>query len=297
MERRTFLGLGVAAGLSTAAAGFPHLVQGAGMARRHPKTTTPTTTSPAPTTAPVTGSWTPTVIHPTSGQKVTLAGRSWVVQSPDKTYSMAVDPDPAPNYLRVEMRQDDKWLAGDGRARCELNSAPTAMPWNVPVWASYSFRQTGTLPDSWTIINQWHQRPDSADMQGKSPCMAVQFVSGDIKIYTRGDPAPATTTVRSSTDRFRRAWDDTEHGWHHLVLNPTFHWSNGSLRAWLDGQQIVNVSGISLGYNDPYGPSPKLGIYRQNAAATTVIQFANVELGTTSLSDRIAHPLPVPAAT
>lgn len=63
----------------------------------------------------------------------------------------------------------------------------------------------------------------------------------------------------------------------------------GPAAAW--GQ--VNLTNIPFGFNDTAENYPKFGIYRGVGAGVNIVEFANVEIGTTDLTSRITAPLPI----
>ena len=68
------------------------------------------------------------------------------------------------------------------------------------------------------------------------------------------------------------------------------HWN-----IWVNGVQVVNVD-TNIGYTVealPYLARVTTGIYMDNVRSVDALYHANVELGLTSLSARIATPLAV----
>jgi hypothetical protein len=83
--------------------------------------------------------------------------------------------------------------------------------------------------------------------------------------------------------------------WQNIVVRIKFDPNGqGRLTFWLNGSQKYDSGPIPLGYNDTQGPYFKYGLYRGASDLTTVGQFANVEVGTASLSGRITNPKPLP---
>jgi hypothetical protein len=80
--------------------------------------------------------------------------------------------------------------------------------------------------------------------------------------------------------------------WHHVVYELVQSSSaEGSLKAWLDGAQIVDYQGpVGSDVNKAYW---KFGIYRGYGPIATpfAIEFANMEIANKDLSPRIRAPL------
>ena len=82
--------------------------------------------------------------------------------------------------------------------------------------------------------------------------------------------------------------------WYRIVGRLVFGWdNNASVDIWWDGAKILSQANTNMGYNDMRGPYFKFGIYRAKVAETTVADFANMELGTTSLLTRVTSPLEI----
>lgn len=148
-------------------------------------------------------------------------------------------------------------------------------------------------PASWMVAGQFHATPDADDVQG-SPVLAQQFSGDTFEIITRTHADDPGTANPSGTSRYSTTWLGSD--WVNLVYRVQFTrgTSTSELQVWMDGVEIVNLTGIAIGYNDAEGPYFKYGIYRSAAAETTVIDYANVEVSTSSLLDRVANPLPTP---
>jgi lysophospholipase L1-like esterase len=64
--------------------------------------------------------------------------------------------------------------------------------------------------------------------------------------------------------------------------------------VWIDGDKVAHFAG-RLGYVGRY--YWKFGVYRESASEAIAVQYANMEVGTTSLATRIKHPKPVYASS
>jgi hypothetical protein len=181
----------------------------------------------------------------------------------------------------------------DGRQRCEM-IGQTDHPFRTAVWFSYSFRQTGTMPDGWVTMTQFHASPEAGERSGKPPAFLMQQQKGRFQILTRADTRVNTTTQVSPVLRYSMPWFPVN-TWQDVVVRLVFDpFGNGSVTLWLNGVQKYGSGPIPLGYNDTVGPHIAQGQYRGASDRTTTFEFANVEIGRTSLADRITTPKPRP---
>jgi hypothetical protein len=83
--------------------------------------------------------------------------------------------------------------------------------------------------------------------------------------------------------------------WQDIVVRVTFDpFGKGNLTFWLNGVKKYESGPIAIGYNDNVGPHFSHGQYRGKSSATTVFEFANLEVGRTSLINRVGSPKPLP---
>lgn len=237
---------------------------------------------------------------PTEGVNFTRNSQLWNPQSanhPAGTAPWAVRCDGALDCFQV--RRADQWAPDVGRAvpknRSEFGSV-TKFAYDTDIWISYAVRIPRVfqeLPDDFMMIGQLHQT-DNAGNFGASPPLAVQYQTHALNIYTRFnnenprvDDGPQITQYRGD---FRQGT------WTRLVFDIIYSESptGGKLIAWRDGTQIINQTGIGLGYTDTVGPSWKYGIYRDQTTQIADAHYANMELSTASLLRRVAHPLRIP---
>jgi hypothetical protein len=59
------------------------------------------------------------------------------------------------------------------------------------------------------------------------------------------------------------------------------------LQWWRDGVLMLDLTGFSMGYNDPVGPYWQFGIYRNTSPEDLTIEYRNVEVSRASLASRI----------
>lgn len=164
-----------------------------------------------------------------------------------------------------------------------------AIPFSTEIWAAYS-----VAFDSWSdfiVAGQWRAQEDGGDFLSE-PVLSLQVLGGtDLAVIYCG----TAEAVHTSQPAHVQAWRITcpRSVWMNFVfrfvLDP---FGGGELQVWKDGVEIVDLSEITIGYNDVLGPRFKFGAYCDDLG-TAVVHYANVEWGTTSLLDRIANPLPV----
>lgn len=236
-----------------------------------------------------------------NGDRVVIGGETFTAQSPDKSYSMMVDPDPAPTYTRCELRSGDQWINDiqqytDNRERCEFRGK-TLWPLEADIWMSGALRITASSWKSggYNDIIQFFQAPPSGEAGGMNP-ITYDFMDGKMHINTRGDTSATTTSRPPNVSRFSRDWGPYLGKWAHFVMRARFSkaTANGQLDVWLDGTKVTSVTGIVMGFNNPEGPYAKMGVYRSGWTAPIVSEWANYEVGRTDLSARITRPLPTP---
>lgn len=233
------------------------------------------------------------VVSLANGVDFNMNGARMRVQSPNKTYSFQAIIDPnTPLYTRHELRSGDVWT--DGRQRCEARHF-TAWPYSTDIWFSCAMRFTGSFPTgSYCDVIQWRQDMESGESGGKPPPFTLDVSGTGTEIRTRYDATATTTTQPAATARYNGA-ALAKNVWHDWVFKFRFNWTGAAqLSAWLNGTQIINLTGINMGYNDNAGPYIKWGQYRGGATETFVVEVANPEIGTSSLLARVATPLTHP---
>lgn len=201
---------------------------------------------------------------------------------------------PAENVYRFEVHKNDFGWSGDSKnvkRRSELISRGKRYSAGETLWTSFSF-----VVGPWhapfdgetkqNIIHQWHS-VDTTENRG--PVVRVELIHGNLEIRTQSD-AGGGSIVRY------RAIRPPDGVVHHMVIAGLLG-QPGKIRAWLNGKQIVNAE-VPIGYYGDDGGDralayPHWGLYQTNVKAPTVIFHANMEWGTTDLSERIGAPTPV----
>lgn len=197
-------------------------------------------------------------------------------------------------YDRFELRAGDRWPSDLTSERTELSGQRNPLPFGADVWLSFAQRVTATgLTSPWMVLAQFRATDDAGDYPSRSPVWAQQFSGSTFVITTRSDPSPSSAGNLPQVDRYTDP--DFETGvWHHFVYRLRFSQTGlGELQAWIDGTEVIPTLAIPMGYNDTTGPFLKYGIYRSPASETVVAEFANVEIGSSSLLSRVIDPLPI----
>lgn len=232
----------------------------------------------------------------------TLAGQIYFVQSAEKSYSINKSRRRASSY-RFEVTTGDLWPPITGRNRAELQCS-SKEAFDTDVYLSFALRvaaDPAIVSDS-LVLGQFHQTEDAGDFSGYPPF--------EFNLYPSATPGQGSLYLNTATVSAAvggSAYPQTARAgpialtlnvWHFLVLRVRFNWSGAAqLQFWLDGTQICNLSGISIGMNDAVAPYWKHGVYfrPEDAAQTITAEFYNFEKGGAVILDRIGAPLPVPA--
>lgn len=220
--------------------------------------------------------------------------RGWAMQK-DEAKPYAIQ-QVGPNHVRFEVRAADNWKndTGRGRNRAELK-AKTLAPKGQDVWFSYQMKIDASGPSSarYCILGQFHQTSDPWD-GNVSPPFSINLFPGanSLRFVKRYSTDPRTT---DSIDTVMYESAPIQPGrWIRIVGHIVFGWQDdGTVELWLDGRKVVDLPHTSIGYNDVQGPYWKFGIYRAQATETLAVDYANMEIGTASLLDRVGHPLPI----
>lgn len=234
-------------------------------------------------------------------------GYQWYAQNCGKPWSTRIL---GKHYARLEVREGDvisfdaNKPNGDQINRCELfipnNTSLTQFSYDVPIWISFAIRvpaSTSLAPIPRTTVaaglvcGQMH-----GGTAAPGPPWSQQLQSsGDFVVATRSNWVDMSDTGQVVRYRISPLPRDV---WHQFVYRLIFRsTSNGRMEMWRDGAQVF-TDDIAMGFVDrgATGMYFKVGCYRHSMAGTSVIEWANVEVGTTDLTDRIANPLPIPAA-
>jgi hypothetical protein len=193
----------------------------------------------------------------------------------------------ATDVTRFEVRPGDQWdedrNSGENKERSEFDGYKQKFAHGADIWGAYAFfiEPGADYRSDWTAISQMHGT--------KVRAFHVHFKGGKLIIYSEhiGPGSSAVPTVRYNGLLPRKMW-------HNVVFHLRESASdNGRLEFWRDGEKIVDFTGaIGAVGNQAYW---KFGIYRGYGPIGTpfAIQFANMEIGTSDLTARIASPLAI----
>ncbi|HEY2661261.1 MAG TPA: heparin lyase I family protein [Caulobacteraceae bacterium] len=196
---------------------------------------------------------------------------------------------------RFEIRAGDHWK-GEHSERSEA-AIYRFMKTDVDVWQAYSlFIEPGPVSAApWSIFGQWHAYKDPWD-DYVSPCVFQTLVGDRFQILTASDPHIRQTHATYPPQVVRFEQKGFERGrWRHFVYRVRFNpFGKGQLQVWIDGENVVNLANIGVGYHDLVGPYFKYGVYRPPVDPSPLAaRYGNMELSYESLADRIKAPLPV----
>jgi len=231
--------------------------------------------------------------------RVMILGNEFNSQTPNKSWSLQQALNKTSPIFRVQVNSGDRW-SGDANStkpkeRSEFYQKNANLPYNQDVWVSYSIRILPGKPldlDSGEIcfIGQFHASEDDRDVSS-SPVLGLRLQGADtLAIHTcsttdnphRENPK---TVLRGTTQLERDEW-------HRIVMRVRFSPTKGQLQFWKNGKELINLSGIGIGYPDSTGPYWKFGIYRNAIPVSLAIEFANMEITkSSSLYSRVSKPL------
>jgi len=219
--------------------------------------------------------------------KITVRGIEYEAEFAQREWNIRRAMDASTDVTRFELRPGDQWdedrSSGENKERSELDGYKQTFAHGSDVWGAYAFfiEPGAEYRSDWTAINQMHGT--------KLRAFHVHFKQGKLIIYSEHAPpgAGAVLAVRYSGPLSRNTW-------HNVVFHLRESASdNGRLEFWRDGERIIDFTGpIGAAGNQAYW---KFGIYRGYGPISTpfAILFANMEIGKSDLTARIASPLAV----
>jgi hypothetical protein len=229
-------------------------------------------------------------------------GYSWMCQNAGRQWSALIRGN---RYARFEVRDGDIVSFDVGGADLKNRSEAfipndtglTQFPYGSAVWLSFALR----VP-SWTSLTPIDPMPVGqaanlgvAQMHGPSssspPWSLVLRPSGDLVMMSSGNWAGGSSGSESTRATISSLTRDT---WHQFVFSLTFNnAANGHVDAWRNGSSFFSAD-VLMGYNAAADLYMKVGTYRHNMTGVSVLEYANVECGTTDLTGRVATPLALP---
>lgn len=234
---------------------------------------------------------------------VNVSGLTYFAQNADKDWSLALKGNP-PCLYRFEVRPRDRWVQetqSDTVERSELrgpNDDTNPARLNTDLWTAYQFQIEPGPPSTadWTVLGDWHVRPDPDDTAAMSSPWQLELRKGDLLVFD----------IRVSDERPVRHNAPEQHIytspipvtrgiWHSIVSVVDFDWKlqgHGGVTVWLDAKRIADYHG-RFGYFLTRPPYFKFGIYRHTAPETLAVDYANIETSLSSLASRIQSPPPV----
>ena len=172
--------------------------------------------------------------------------------------------------MRFELRKGDE-IGWDQDSRAELKDDFNA-PLNKEIWYGISLFIPEDFPEleKDCIVIQWHGDHDEGET-ARSPVLAVRIENRELFITSRTSEQKIQTNNRGPSTTHFTLNDFPRNEWLDFVVEVIWsHNNNGSLKTWLNGDQIINYNG-PIGYNDDLGPYFKFGLYKHSGNAPLVV--------------------------
>ncbi|WP_081331839.1 heparin lyase I family protein [Sphingobium yanoikuyae] len=167
------------------------------------------------------------------------------------------------NEIKFVANMNDPWILDkkNDRARSELQSRKK-LQYESDVSLSYNVIIFAEEKDSIShlVIGQFHQTSDYGDFEGYPP-LEISWNSDGLAIYTAGSAEAATPHPYNHIQRVGGVKFSFGE-WHNVNLTAKFSYhKDGKLIVKVDGNEILSVKGINIGFNDKIGPYWKFGAY------------------------------------
>lgn len=169
-------------------------------------------------------------------------------------------------------------------------AAVQRLDFDTPYWFSFQVNVHEAAPESWFLLNQFHDVPDEGAPVVPPPFAAMLLPETQaLSVVARAAP-PRNRAEYSEVEVYRV--EQFERGrWHNFVYNVTFaRGGEGHIAIWHDGQAVAEEA-VDVGYNDRVGPYFKFGAYRDPTPGDVDVEYANVEMSQSSLLHRVEEPL------
>jgi len=210
-----------------------------------------------------------------------INGVKYLAQSAQKDWSIQRSQNGG--IYRFEAHEGEARSSEKNKERSELSGGEYKFKIKTGIWAAYSFMVESGEKFSGTpnVLGQFHAGEGSPNFSIRVPYdnkMEIVLRVGDADKYTEDIPYKMTNFKRGK--------------WYSVVIYAKFSpASDAELSVWIDGKQVVNKSNFIMGYNQSDSNYWKFGIYRSRSThQEEVVFYANMELGTKDLSDRILTP-------
>lgn len=233
-----------------------------------------------------------------SGTLITFFERMYNAQHANKKWSLLKAINKSSPIYRFQVKSGDVWdgdINNQYRERSEFYMKNSDLPFDQDIWISFSMRiaegdALNLAPTEFCYIGQFHASPDEHDVHSP-PILALRMDGMDtVNVFTCSTP---DNPHRQSPKSILRGSSQFTRGvWHKIVMRTRFSTTRGQLQWWKNGEELIDLSGIEIGYPDKIGPYWKFGIYRSPMPQTLTIEYANMEISyDSSLRSRIAAPL------
>lgn len=225
-----------------------------------------------------------------------FAGRTFFVQNAGQSYSLEKATNRGNSY-RFEAHPGDFFSGDTGldRIRSELQCS-TKESFDTDIWVSFALKVSAdpSVLSTSMVVGQFHQTEDAGDVSGYPP-FEFNLQPDGLYVYT-ATVADAVGGSFYPQDQRAGPLSFPLSVYNRLVARCRFNWSSAAeLDVWLNGTQVVNAAGISMGMNDAQGPYWKYGLYwrPETAQQNVSAEYMNFEIGGSSLLSRVTSPLPV----
>lgn len=232
----------------------------------------------------------------------TFAGETWLKQAHPQAYAITEAQVGSTLYQRFECREGDFATSppdGTVKNRAEFQAA-TRYRVGEHLWLSDQIRigAGDAFTAAFNLIGQCHDTADEGE-SGVTPPFAMNLLpTGKLRFIRRYSSAATTSSSTITTSVMYETAVLSRDRWYRRVVHivPGFN-NNGTVEVWFDGVKVVSLTNTNVGYNSLLGMYYKFGIYRTASPETCVVEFANLEIGSTSLLSRVANPLVLDDAT
>jgi hypothetical protein len=257
--------------------------------------TTDTTTTTATTSTVDTGYY-PTLSPTYTPAEISWANRKWRVNAGATwTTNMGRSVRLSQSGARIRFQINDTTYDHAAneettKRRAEISGSiygdSTRLPNGQSLWGAFSTRHAAWADPAGMkllkggVYGQIHM----GNTFGGSPAVAFRRkADGKFRITTRGEFDPVSTgTVRYEG---LLSFDQV----HDIVYNTVLHPTAGSLKVWIDGVQVVNVSNVSIGHSSAESYWAFGAYFAGGVTSPVIAEYANhVYPAGTNLSTRIS---------